>query len=301
MDSSRSRIHLLFGGSGNGMTRLRNTYGTTLVELLAGLSLFAALSLAISSSFLTTLNRSSEQQRISEAESVARSLLDLLAYDLRMLGSGMPLGQDGFFITETDLGDANLPLLLNADTDYVSLRINEDGIQTALSADYTPGVASLSLTVDDPSDLSAGDMIYLSDMPVSGENGMMGTITGVAGNTITVQADYEATAAAVFKKGTAIHQVTTVVYSSPDDWSGITRNSGDGDVLLAPGSRFSLEYLDLAGATLALPLTRAVIQNSLSSIRITVSVLSDGSAIGDEGHLAEVSQTVVVRNLVLNR
>lgn len=277
--------------------------GFTLVELLVTLLLMGVVVTAGMDAFVTTTSHYHDQKVKTAATEQARMLVDLIAFDIRMTGAGMPLSQSGFSMSDGSLGDAPFPILTSSDADTVVVRLNETGAHTLVSSNYTPSFSDLDISVLSSSGLAVGDTIYLSNLNAGGSEGLKGTISAVIASppTLTIGSGYLTTTGAVFASGSTVHKVSTVTFESPVDWSGITRDSGSGAQLLFPGSQFSVRYLDESGASLALPLSTGSVANDLERIEITVSVrglqpLRDGTT-----YIANARETVVLRNLVVNR
>ena len=251
--------------------------------------------------FTTTSRLSFDQKMMERAQEQARILTDMIAFDLRMAGSGMPIGQTSFLPTDALLGDAPLPILTSATSTNLTYRLNENGQNATLTADWTPAAGSLTFSVNTAADLEAGDTIYVTNMPSGGTHGLKGVVASVTATTVTITSAYTASAGAVFKMGNLVERVTTVVLDSPADGSGITRNAELGAVKLAPNSSLTLSYLDAAGAALVLPLTAAVIQQNLTAIRVNVNVVSPKPLSSGQYYTASAQTTVALRNLIYNR
>jgi prepilin-type N-terminal cleavage/methylation domain-containing protein len=275
--------------------------GFTLIELLVSLLLVAIVLVAASSSFFETTRRSLDDQTILRTQEAARTALDFMAYDLRMAGSGMPLGQASFTIADAALGDAPLAILTTAASDSIQVRINETGKTTVLMSDYTPSSTDLSFAVHDAGDLSVGDAIYISDMPRGGAEGFRGIIDAIMGDTITVDDAYVVSPGASFSAGALVARVTTVSYTSPVDGSGITRDPESGPQLIAPRSTFTLRYFDGTGTELAPPLAAATIADALASVLLTVTVNADRPSRDGSIYAATVEQRIAFRNMNMNR
>ena len=69
--------------------------GETLLPLIVSISLATVVFAATMSSFFDATKHGFDQEVRLRALEEATAVLDLMAYDLRMLGSGMPLGQSG--------------------------------------------------------------------------------------------------------------------------------------------------------------------------------------------------------------
>ena len=275
--------------------------GFTILELLIVLFLSSVFFATIGSSFLATMRQTADQEAVSRAEEHARTILDIIAYDLRMSGAGMPLGQSEFLPGAVGIGDDPLPILPSSDADNVDLRLSENGRNSYLINDYTPSSTDLTFSLFDASSFSDGDTIYLSDVGVGGDSGLRGTIRSISGNSITLESSYTATPGVSFASGSSAIVVKDIAYLSPGDRSGITRDDGDGPITLAERSTFQLEYLDSTATAMTLPLTTATIANNLSGIRLTISVQSQLPLESGAVYTATASQVISLRNLNLSR
>jgi hypothetical protein len=275
--------------------------GVTIIELLVTVLLMSIVMLGVVGTVTWTSRQSIDHEIIARVNEQARAILDYMAYDMRMLGSGMPLGQTGFPIGGTGLGDAPLPLLTTSDDDQIELRLNERGSDTVLTANYTPSAANLTLSVLSASDFEAGDMLYVSDHTQGGTSGMQGTVAQVGNDWITLENTYVATAGATFKSGSTVSRVSTITYESPADGSGVTRDTGEGPVALEPNSTFNLDYLDATGTEITPPLTAAAIAANLYTIRVTVSVQASQPLYDGTTYSTEAVQEIGLRNLILSR
>jgi type II secretory pathway pseudopilin PulG len=272
-----------------------------LVGLLVSIALMSSLLAAAFSGFSDVSARTFDQEIKSRANQQARALIDLIAFDLRRLGQGMPLGQSGFAMGGAGLGDASLPVLLTSTTTQLSYRLNEKGFYTMLTANYTPSASALTFSVQSLSDIEPGDTIYISDVTQGGTSGLKGVVTSASGTSVTIGANYVASAGAVLKAGSLVERVSTVVLDSPGTSTGITRNAELGALVLAPNSSFTLAYYDSAGAAVSLPLTSSTVANNLSAIRVTVTVNGDKPLRAGGTYSASVTETISLRNLLYTR
>lgn len=275
--------------------------GETLMGLLVALFLSSIIFMAAFGHFFDTVRRAADHEIMTRARSQSQTILNLLASELRMMGGGMPLGQAGFMINTTGLGDAPLPLMTDATNELINFRVNERGETSILTTAFTPSASTLAFSVDSASDFVSGDSIYISNMTVGGLAGLKATISSVLGNSITLNDDYVATGLTTFQPGSSMARITTVRYQSFSNWSGIVRTADSSSVVLAPQSRMNLEYLNGQGIVLTLPLTAQVVAQDLCAIRLRVWVrdntpLKDGTVF-----TAEAEQTIALRNLVINR
>ena len=119
--------------------------------------------------FLESTRTSHDQRIRTTAHEQARSILDMMAFEIRMAGSGVPFGQANFQIGDPQLNDAPLPVLTSSDTDTISFRCNESGELAFLDTELEVKPGALHLSVTDLSLFEEGDTIYISDLPRAGE------------------------------------------------------------------------------------------------------------------------------------
>jgi len=273
--------------------------GFSLIEALVTLLITAVISLMMVVEFLDTGKRGYDHQLGSRVNEQTRTLLDYIAYDVRMLGAGLPLGQTGFDIGDATLGDAPLPVLLTSNATTLIMRANEKGVHSVLTSNFTPSAGSSTFNVFDASDLGIGDTVYISDMPTGGSSGLMGTVRSLSGNAVTLNLAMTYAAGASFKPGASVNRITTITYANTAD--GITRDGLGGLNLLQSNSSFTIEYLDAAGAALALPLTAAAVKDQLTSVRLNVTVTDEKVFSSGQPATATASQVISLRNLILMR
>lgn len=275
--------------------------GFTLLELLVVMVIAGGLFSAAMSMFKSTVTGSHDNDMKTRVDEKARSTLDLIVFDLRMLGTGMPLGQADFSAEDADLGDAPLSFLPDSDTERLHFRMNESGKTVLLTAEFNSSENDVYVTSTE--DYSPGDTVYLSDAGAGGRDGLRGEVHSVSGDQVTLHGDYLTSTDADFPVGSWMARVSEVVYESPADWSGITRNNGiSGPILLASNTRFEVEYLDENEGILDPPLSTDEILQQLAAIKVTVRARSARELISGGAHyIAEFEQTVAMRNLLIQR
>jgi prepilin-type N-terminal cleavage/methylation domain-containing protein len=275
--------------------------GFSLVELLVAFLMAGIILAGVSRTFIGSARRSYDSTVIAETEAQGRALLDQLSFDIRMAGSGMPLGQTGFLIGGAGLGDAPLPILTTAAVDEITLRLNETGRSQLLDVEYTPGMADTDFTIVNNENLAAGDLIYLSNMPQGKTDGMSAVVDSIAGNTVNVVPGFVTTPGAIFPAGSTVTKVTQLRYNSAGGFAGVFRDDGSGPVSIAANADFTLTYLDGAGATMGLPLAEPAISADLAAIDIAVQMQSARQLRDGTNYIANARQRVALRNLNLNR
>lgn len=273
--------------------------GFTLIELLVSLAIGGITLASVYANLVNAMKLNNDQHLKSEAEYRAQAILDYITDDIRMAGAGMPIGQANFALNDVSLGDAPLPILATSDDDELYLKLNEDGRVAIVTTSYTPAPASLSIEVDDASGIEIGNTIYLSNSTTGGEDGLMGEISGVSGNTITILSSYTSSAGASFDVGSTLNVVSNVNYDGTQSELGFYRNN----LTLSPNTELDLDYLDVDGNEITLPLTNSAVANLLNRIHITVTVESEFPIRTGNGqpHVAIAEQVVVLRNLVINQ
>ncbi|MCB0333340.1 MAG: prepilin-type N-terminal cleavage/methylation domain-containing protein, partial [Bdellovibrionales bacterium] len=147
----------------NGYLPKSQENGFTLLEMLVSLLIFSILMGSAASTMFSSFSYSLDAEIIARTEERARSTLDLLLFDLRMMGCGVAIGQEDFSITDGSLGDAPFPVFTDSTASYIHFRMNETGKDALLTADYTPSSSSLTFSVSSTEDYFEGDVIYLSD------------------------------------------------------------------------------------------------------------------------------------------
>ena len=125
--------------------------------------IFSVLLTGVLMEFFNTTDRAFDNKLKAETQEQARVILDIIAFDLRMAGSGMPLGQPDFSPTDPTYGAAALPVYLDCTGNYLHFRMSERGEYTATSADYTPSGTDLDFDVAGTGIFEVGDILYISE------------------------------------------------------------------------------------------------------------------------------------------
>ncbi len=277
-----------------------NESGHTLVEMLVAMLIavvVAGLSMGLIS-FTSTIN--SDNELIVKTEEKARSVLDMIIFDLRMAGAGMPLGQSDFTTEDSTLGNAPLPFYSDSTASSLHFRRNETGYSAMLTALFNPE-DSLTVYLTSTADIVDGDTIYISDAIAGGHDGLRGTVNSVAADSITLDPDYVASADAQFPSGSELNRVVEITYSSPEDGSGVTRDNGTNNVIMATLTEMNVSYLDQNGVSLGATLSQSEIEDDLSKISVTVTARSTRPLSKGGIYMATASELVTLRNLVINR
>jgi hypothetical protein len=271
--------------------------GESLLGILAALLISAIVLSSGTSFFINSLRHSTDIRSFTQAQITAGSFLDLMSFELRMLGSGMPLTQDDFGYDDPTVGELALPLLRSASPSRITFRMNETGTSAVLTDDFIPSSSGHSLTVDSSIGFNPGDTVYLSSFSTGGTQGLQGVIGSISENTIHLSS-FTTTAGARFPASSLIQPVSEVTFNS--SLEGVTRTSSRGVSIQSRNTSFELTYLDAAGQPLPLPLTTTAIRESLAGVKIVVREESR-SRFGVAATTTEARQTVALRNLILSR
>ncbi len=274
----------------------------TLVELLVGLLLSSVLLLGAMKFYMLAAKQAHDNQIRTAAFLQAQAVVQNIGFELRILGNGLPFDQANFQIGENTLSDPTKtePIeIATATATNISFRTNETGDVFLLTQDFHPTL-DLEIHLTDVSSLHVNDEIYISNSVVSGDDGFYGVIEAVdiPNSTVTIAAGYVNSPGSTFQTGSVLEEVPMVNYNYNSFTKTITRNSGFGAVTIANNATLSFDFLDSSGTSLTLPLTNAVVINSLRAITVTVSIESDTSLTSTGApHIATATQTFGLRNL----
>lgn len=285
-----------------------NELGATLLELMVAIVIS---SITLSSMMLTITQLAkyaADQKTRLLTQLQAQSIIDMITPELRMIGNGVPFHQANFLIGAENLSDstATEPILVaDSTSSQIKFRINETGDTYILSAAFNPA-STTTITLASIGNIKAGDFVYLTNSVVDLDDGLYGSVASInsGANTITLNSGAIYPSGATFPTGTILEVVPTITYNSPNDWSGITRDSGSGSVLLAPNSTMSISYLNQSGTAITLPMTTvpttpypATDLQNLRSLSITVQVRSTRALFSTNAiYTASATQSVAVRN-----
>ena len=275
--------------------------GFSLLSVMVAMGLSAVVLSMISSSFFELIKTVRDELIIAKTEQEVQGLRELMASELRMIGAGMPIDQANFQPGGAGLGDAPLAVLLNADNDFIEFRMNVTGETYTLATDFTPSVSSRSFDLVATTGLAVDETVYLSNIPSNRQDGLAGTIESISSLTLTLDSTFYSSSGATFPSGTTLTEIGRASFSSPADWSGIIRSSGTMINNLVPGSAFSIEYLDSALNSLALPLTDAIVAQELTALKLTTYCRSSSRLRNGQYYNAQAEQVIALRNLILAR
>ena len=314
---------------------MHNERGLTIVEVLMSLAISMAIFAAVSYQFayISRTNRDSQIKVVADRQ--ARTLVNLIGFDIRFTGNGIPFDQPDFEILEghaalssnagmTDASDVIEPIKLSTiDDDNITLRINESGTMYMITTGggITPA-SDLSMTLASAEGIEEDDMLYITNGSVANNDGFYGVVDSVdTGSGEVVFGSYVSSAGAVFPDGSLVAKVkeitytnTTVAYNGenvPAITRTVSKANGAGAVtnLLARNATFSLRYLDYSGNPITLgasspKMTKNQLADELAMIEVTVTVYGRKplSVDNDENGVADVfstslTQVFSVRNL----
>jgi hypothetical protein len=277
--------------------------GDTLIGFLVAALVGTFVITATASSFTTGVRSVWDRITIAEANNQARTLSHLISSDLRVIGSGMPLGSPRFHPFDPQVGDAALPILPYADATNITYRVNKSGRFGSLTAPFDPSFER-SFSVTSTDGFRPDSWLYISN--ISSEfsqssliSGLRARIISVGDNSIGVS-DVSTNEGAVFKWG-SIAEIVDEVTLDCANVEGISRDTGSGPIILYPNSSCTITYLDTEHNELAYPLTTDAIQSLVSSIRFTISVPGRRRLQSGNSYTAQVAETVALRNIILAR
>lgn len=274
--------------------------GFSLVELVLTMGLLTIVIALSASFFLDAMYQSADEDIMLQAQQAARAIADQMKFEIRMAGSGLPLGQSGFSANDSTLGDAPLPVTADSDDTSITFRSNVSGVTQMLISDFAPVPGqSSTMQVSGINGLKTGMIVYLSDASASGTAGLKGTISSIGSGSVMIGSGYVGTANATFKAGSMLGPAIEITYLSTPE--GVRRVSEDGDQLLFPNSRFTLEYVNKNGVTMSMPLGAAAIADDLASVKMTVEVKGRRQLRSGGEYTATLKRIAALRNLYINR
>lgn len=279
---------------------LKTEYGIALFELMVSLLITSVVLAGITMAYLSNVRAAHDHELKSRTLQRARLALGLIGKDLRSMGEGVPFHLDNFQIGTAGLSDAPLPLLLTSDADEVTLRKVQGEKLSELTAVYTPSVVDLTFSVLNTDDFSVDDMVYLSNEPIGGNQGLQGIVTAKSSGTLTIDSSYISSAGAVFPIGSSVHKVIEVKYSS-NIIGGIRRQAEGATVTVLETGTFVLDYQDSSGSSLSTPLTDADVRDQLAKVNIQLSVDSEFELKSGGSYNMTFEKDVSLRNLTLSR
>ncbi|HMO02079.1 MAG TPA: hypothetical protein PKD37_00795 [Oligoflexia bacterium] len=291
---------------------LRKQFGLTVFEALVAVSISATLLGALMQE-LRTLVRTATDSRIRLTTQLqAQSIIDMVVPEFRMIGNGVPFKQSNFQIDETTLSNPAIaePILTSvSNATRISFRINETGDTYIVTSDFNPATGD-TVSLTNVSKIAPGNHIFITNSTVGDDDGFFGIVESVnsAFNQVTfVSSSKVFSPGGIFSTGSLLEVVPIVTYNSPDNWSGITRDSGNGSILLVPNSKFTVSYLKSDGSIITLPLVGTVDDPLHSSsllnvraLRFAVSVRSSTPLSSGELYTSTVTQDVAIRNFNYN-
>ncbi len=279
---------------------MKNSRGFTLLELIVTLGISSVVLTGLAVEFATLTKYSRDIEIKGEVRDTLRSVLDMIASDIRNAAAGMPLGQDNFTVSDAALGDAPLAVLTSSNSTAVHLRLNETGESTSLTADFDPTAMVTELTISSSAGFAVGDTIYSSELSSGGQNGLKADIKSIPNNT-TLEIENIAlpTGATLIAAGSQVSKVSDVTIQDDATNDYIVRTNNSGVAILAPDSQVTFSYLDAALNSLSDPLDATEIENQLAVIRVNVQITSQRSLSTGSKFQLSSSLDVVLRNLMI--
>ncbi len=252
-------------------TRLRETAGFTLIELMIAMVIGLAVTYSLYQSyiFLSDVNR--KQGGKVDAVQNARNAMDILTRDIRMIGSGTP--------------DSVAAKITAADNKSITYLANFWNISTELSSRAASGAGTL--TVDSTAGFITAQNIYICNDSSASAVILLDAAPADA-TTITLPANLTAN----YANGCPVNVVDTVLYEYEGSPNEIKRtltpinalNSGNKETLADNIDYVQLNYYDSAGTeigTVGTALTAAEILTirKIKVLIVGVSPNEDGPVV----------------------
>lgn len=279
-----------------------NQRGFTLVELMVSLVISSFVILGILSAYSHTVAIAFDQKVKLIAKLQADAVLQTIGPELKSLGNGVPFDQPNFQIGEDTLSDVTVtyPLIIaDCTASLVKFRLNESGRTYILTSDFNPASTSV-LPLTSVEGLVAGNIVYITNSVMDGDDGFYGTIASVDSGalTITLNLTYVASPSSTFATGSLLEAVNVLTYDAPDYATGILRSNGGSSVVMAQNATMTFKYLTETGVEITpLPLTESNLINQLRAIEVTVNVRSSSLLKDGSTYTATVKQIFGLRNL----
>lgn len=279
---------------------MKDSRGFTLLELIVTLGISSVVLTGLAVEFATLTKYSRDIEIKGEVRVTLRSVLDMIASDIRNAASGMPLGQENFTVNDTALGDAPLAVLPSSSSTEVQLRLNETGESTTLTADFDATAMVSELTISSSAGFSVGDTVYVSELSSGGESGLRAQVKSIP-NTTTLEIENFVLPSGVtlISAGSQVSKVSNVTIQFDATNNYVVRTNDSGAAILAPDSQVTFSYLDSSLAALTDPLNAAEIENRLAVIRVNVQITSQRNLSTGNKFQLNSSLDVVLRNLMI--
>jgi len=248
--------------------RPSNERGYTLIELVIGVALMGLIFAAVTQLFQISMNVRARGDTTEEALSQGRTPLAQLAQDLQQAGAGLVAPTS--FMTQA----TSTSLTLVGD-----LNDTETTLTVATSAGAT------SLTVTSTSGLMVGQTLLLSDGAVR-ENR---TITGISGNTVTVNAGFNS----AYPVGSIVRSIETAMYTFASKTLSRSQNGGTSSPMADNLSTFAFTYQDGSTPPVTLSPTTQAVRDQIRQVTVQVS----GQGTGAQPAVRNFQLVVRPRNL----
>lgn len=286
----------------------RKINGFTLIELLVTLVVASFVVLGASTLYFDSLKSSRDIRIKTEADELAKLILDMITFDVRSAASSIP-NVENFYLGISELSQYPSPLAFTSDDNTLVLNVNESGKYATVTQKATPKAdTTWSVYLDDTSLFGVNNLVFLSNHTTGEEYGAVGTVSAVSLDSfLKMNSGAKFVEGAEFAPGSIAIKSTTYNYNSPTTWAGITLNNGYGNVRIAEDTTFFVAYLDEDDNYLFEPgvesptLTEELIKNTLAKIELTVyargtTPLSDGTT-----YTAWAKQKIGLRALQIYR
>lgn len=165
------------------MTTQRREAGFTLVELMISLVLFGLLTAGVLSVAVSVGQGFREQRQVAETDTAVRAPMDYIIDVLRQASPGVPSGQ--IYASDGDPACSQSSVVVgdgsgSGSSDVLDVVYASGGVVTTLMTGY--GAGATSITVADPTGISVGDTLVISNE----QTGVIVFVIGVSGSNITL-------------------------------------------------------------------------------------------------------------------
>lgn len=263
------------------MARFRTQQGFTLTELLIVVAVLGFVVAAVVGIFQVTQRSALFASAGQEAQTAARSVLDGLASDFRMINAGRSTSAGAI----TAASPTSMTFLADIDNDTLDAGGN-DPVLTALA-----DAGATTVLVSSTPGLSAGELLSVADGPISETQ----PIVAVSGNTVTLGAGLSTW----YSAGSVVRSVETVTYTyTPTPTGGtLTRTVGGGAPQILADNIQALQFTYWDGFTPPAQIADLTTQANRDQIREIRVQITTRSHSGDQAVSRSMSVTVRPRNL----
>jgi len=282
--------------------------GFSLPELLVAAVVSSIIILAGSTLYFNSVKNYHDRYLQSQADETAQYILNMIAFDTRMAGNGMPdtsswsilpddadslfPGGTASIITGGEYGGSG--------DSTIMLRYAPTGRYSVISTATT--TSNTSLDVVSVVDLSIRDLAYISTVPVNGSVVTTASFSNIAGTTVTLETiGYDPVA--TLPVGSTITRVKEVMYTSESLTKIYYVDGIEGTpVALTPtASSVSFQYYDAGKLTTYAPTDVKTFQDNVALVNIIVAVASSGRLTDGRLYVGYAEGDVALRTIQIHR